>query len=307
MERWLKADLQLTKLGRRISECEGDFNKANQIAEQVWQEMLARIDSTSRTMHYTPMEMHLALGEMQSVFALSFMDYTGMIESKAAPFVQREDGSWTRIVEDSAAMTNLYDINNYKMLRRVDFDRKQVEVVECPVCLRVDIGLEKRVRLVDELFNLVLVEAHKPVRLVEPMLAIELDGVGLREPLILADGHVCTEEHTLHVERSIERSRQVQDLEIAFRRGTDDHLRGLPRRCKGFMLARHTNLMLVGGGLAPHKRPCFGIFGNAVANLTHGLHDALTRFLRREQCEAIARRKLEIDTHSVAQPSELID
>ena len=122
VERWLKADLQLTKLGRRISECEGDFNKANQIAEQVWQEMLARIDSTSRTMHYTPMEMHLALGEMQSVFALSFMDYTGMIESKAAPFVQREDGNWTRIVEDSAAMTTLYDINNYKMLHRVDFD-----------------------------------------------------------------------------------------------------------------------------------------------------------------------------------------
>lgn len=122
VERWLKADLQLTKLGRRISECEGDFNKANQIAEQVWQEMLARIDSTSRTMHYTPMEMHLALGEMQSVFALSMMDYAGSCESRACPFQQHEDGSWTRIVTDSAALKVVGDINNYTMLHRVDFD-----------------------------------------------------------------------------------------------------------------------------------------------------------------------------------------
>ena len=91
--------------------------------------------------------------------------------------------------------------------RRADFNGKQVEVVERPVGFRVDIGLEKRVRLVDELFNLVLVETHEPVCLVEPMLTIELDSVGLRKPRILADGHVGAEEHALHVERAIERSR----------------------------------------------------------------------------------------------------
>ena len=122
VERWLKSDLQLEQMGRRLGEFEGSFSEANRFAEQVWQEMLERIDSTARSMHYTPMEMHLALGEMQSVFALSMMDYAGSCESRACPFQQHEDGSWTRIVTDSAALKVLGDINNYTMLHRVDFD-----------------------------------------------------------------------------------------------------------------------------------------------------------------------------------------
>lgn len=84
--------------------------------------MLNRIDMISRRDHFTPMEIHLALGEMQSIYALSLMDYAMYHEERLSPWKENEDGSWTRLVTDSVELRKVGDVNNYKALQRVDFD-----------------------------------------------------------------------------------------------------------------------------------------------------------------------------------------
>jgi thiol-disulfide isomerase/thioredoxin/uncharacterized protein YfkK (UPF0435 family) len=122
VERWLKSDLRLQELGRALNMFEGSFNEAKLLADQVWQNMLYRIDMISRRDHFTPMEIHLALGEMQSIYALSLMDYAMYHEERLSPWKENEDGSWTRLVTDSVELKTVSDINNYKVLQRVDFD-----------------------------------------------------------------------------------------------------------------------------------------------------------------------------------------
>ena len=122
VERWLKSDLRLQQLGSRLNMFEGNFKEANLLAEQVWQNMLHRIDMISRRDHFTPMEIHLALGEMQSIYALAVMDYAMYHEDRLSPWKENEDGSWTRLVTDSVELQTVRDINNYKALQRIDFD-----------------------------------------------------------------------------------------------------------------------------------------------------------------------------------------
>lgn len=122
VERWLKSDLRLQELSRPLNMFEGNFNEANLLAEQVWQNMLNRIDMISRRDHFTPMEIHLALGEMQSIYALALMDYAMYHEERLSPWKENEDGSWTRLVTDSVELQTVGDVNNYKALQRVDFD-----------------------------------------------------------------------------------------------------------------------------------------------------------------------------------------
>ena len=122
VERWLKSDLRLQELGRTLNMFEGNFNEANLLAEQVWQNMLHRIDTISRRDHFTPMEMHLALGEMQSIFVLALMDYAMYHEERLSPWKENEDGSWTQMVTDSVELQTVGDVRNYSLLQRIDFD-----------------------------------------------------------------------------------------------------------------------------------------------------------------------------------------
>ena len=122
VERWLKSDLRLMELGRALNTFEGNFKEANLLADQIWQNMLNRIDMISRRDHFTPMEIHLALGEMQSIYALALMDYAMYHEDRLSPWKENEDGSWTQLVTDSVELQTVRDVNNFKALQRVDFD-----------------------------------------------------------------------------------------------------------------------------------------------------------------------------------------
>ena len=122
VERWLKSDLRLQELSRTLNTFEGNFNEANLMADQIWQNMLNRIDMISRRDHFTPMEVHLALGEMQSIYALALMDYAMYHEDRLSPWQENEDGSWTQLVKDSVELQTVRDINNYKALQRINFD-----------------------------------------------------------------------------------------------------------------------------------------------------------------------------------------
>ncbi|MBR5052073.1 MAG: hypothetical protein IKW91_02485, partial [Bacteroidaceae bacterium] len=147
VERLLKSDLRISIMTRALSSfvgkssskreeseacfdsserkkirLEGNFSEINTVANQLWQNMLARIDRISRRDHFTPMEVNLALGEMQSAFTMAFMDCIQFNESRLKPWQQHEDGSWTQIVIDSVGIKTFADVNNYKALNRVDFN-----------------------------------------------------------------------------------------------------------------------------------------------------------------------------------------
>ena len=57
-------------------------------------------------------------------------------------------------------------------------------MVDSPVRLRIDVGGKKRLALVDELRRIELIESHKPIGLIKPVLPIELHGVSLRQPAV---------------------------------------------------------------------------------------------------------------------------
>jgi hypothetical protein len=129
-ERLLKSDLRLKEMTRPLSSFEGNFREVNTVADRVWQNMLARIDRISRRDHFTPMEVNLALGEMQSNFAMALMDYALNCEFKYKPIQLLEDGSFTQTVTDSIGMKSLADVSNYKALHRVDFNNPLLMVAD---------------------------------------------------------------------------------------------------------------------------------------------------------------------------------
>ena len=122
VERWLKSDLRLLEMCSRLYDFKGDFSEANVIAEQLWQDMSARIDSVSRRDNFTPMEMQLVQAEMQNKFAFSLISYALESAERLTPWQQQQDGSWRQIVTDSVKLRLIKDVNNFKLLKRVNFD-----------------------------------------------------------------------------------------------------------------------------------------------------------------------------------------
>ncbi len=122
VERWLKSDLRLQEMCSRLYDFKGDFREANNIAEQLWQDMSARIDSVSHRDHFTPMEMQLVQAEMQDKFAFSLISYALEYAERLTPWQQQPDGSWRQIVTDSVELHLIKDVNNFRLLKRVDFD-----------------------------------------------------------------------------------------------------------------------------------------------------------------------------------------
>ena len=102
-------------MARPLSSFKGKFSEVNPIADQVWQNMLARIDMISRRDHFTPMEVNLALGEMQSAYAMALIDYAMNSEFRLMPFQQLEDGSWTRTLINLCRYQQLQGIRSYRL------------------------------------------------------------------------------------------------------------------------------------------------------------------------------------------------
>ena len=90
---------------------------------------------------------------------------------------------------------------------RVHFYGEVLQMVDCPVRLRVKLRVEEGIVLVDYLAHIEFVEAHKPIGLVESMLAIELHRARCGQALIGGYRQVGAEEHALERERAIERRR----------------------------------------------------------------------------------------------------
>ena len=119
--RWLRSNNAVSDVLLPLGRFKGTFDEANALADKVWQNAMYRLQTVSRREHYTPMEMQLALADMQTRFAEHYMSYA--MEREFALVKQEvRDGAYYTEILDSVEWQKLFDCKNYYQLRRVDFD-----------------------------------------------------------------------------------------------------------------------------------------------------------------------------------------
>ena len=121
VERWLRSGDDYGDVFRPLSSFKGKLEDANSQAESVWQNAMYRLQAVSRREHYTPMEMQLALADIQANFIERYLSYVDNYASDLVKYEER-DGKWNAEVLDSVEYEKIYDAKNYYPLHRIDFD-----------------------------------------------------------------------------------------------------------------------------------------------------------------------------------------
>lgn len=121
VERWLRTSGSITDVLIPLSRCKGKFDEANTLADKVWQNAMYCLQTVSRREHYTPMEIQLALADVQTSFAENYMSYA-MNREFALMKQEVRDGAYHTEILDSVEWQKLFDYKNYYQLRRIDFD-----------------------------------------------------------------------------------------------------------------------------------------------------------------------------------------
>ena len=121
VERWLRSSDEYSDVFRPLSSFKGKLEEANSLAESVWQNAMYRLQTVSRREHYTPMEMRLALADIQANFIERYLSYVDNYASDLVKYEER-DGKWNAEVLDSVEYEKIYDTKNYYPLHRIDFD-----------------------------------------------------------------------------------------------------------------------------------------------------------------------------------------
>ncbi|MBO7139444.1 MAG: thioredoxin family protein [Prevotella sp.] len=121
VERWLRTSGKFEKALSPLWKFEGKFDDANKVADEVWKRLMAKLQSISRSEDYTPMEVQLALADIQANFG---MDYIGCIERLSNDLVKYEkrDSTWHAEILDSAEWNKYLDSKTYEPMRRIDYD-----------------------------------------------------------------------------------------------------------------------------------------------------------------------------------------
>ena len=121
VERLLKSKLLIRDMLYPLNSFKGTFAEANQKADEVWQNLMYRLQVVSRRDHFTPLEMQLARASAESCFAEAYMSYAMMREDDVMKQELR-DGNYYQEVVDSTEWNALFDMSNYDRLSRIDFD-----------------------------------------------------------------------------------------------------------------------------------------------------------------------------------------
>ena len=121
VEQWLSSADAITDVLIPLGRCKGKFDEANVLADKVWQNAMFRLHTVSRREHYTPMEMQLALADVQTRFAEYYMSYA-MDQEFALMKQEMRDGVYYTEILDSVEWQNLFDEKKYYQLERIDFD-----------------------------------------------------------------------------------------------------------------------------------------------------------------------------------------
>ena len=121
VERWLRTSHKLDDVMSPLWKFEGTFDEANEVADEVWKLAMAKLQQVARREDYTPMEVQLALADIEARFG---MDYMGCIHSIADGLVKHEkrDSVWHTEILDSAEWKKYLDYETYAPMRRIDYD-----------------------------------------------------------------------------------------------------------------------------------------------------------------------------------------
>ena len=121
VERWLRFSDEYIAVFRPLYSFKGRLEEGNKLAENIFQEALYRLRTESRRYHYTPIEMQLALADLQANFVENYLSY---VDNHAQTLVKYEerDGEWHVEVLDSVERERIFDARNYYPLHRIDFD-----------------------------------------------------------------------------------------------------------------------------------------------------------------------------------------
>ena len=101
------------------------FDEANTLADKVWQNAMYCLQTVSRREHYTPMEMHLALADMQTSFAESYMSYA-MNREFALMKQEVRDGAYHTEILDSVEWQKLFHFNGIPHYETITPDCRRV-------------------------------------------------------------------------------------------------------------------------------------------------------------------------------------
>ena len=132
---------------------------------------------------------------------------------------------------------------------------------------------------------------QQPVRLIQPVLPQQRRAlVEGGQALVLHNRKIGRIKHTLERIFFVKPLGQVQNMVVCLRRGADDHLGTLPRRCKGLRLfvAYHLALAL----------------GAACRDLPHGTQNGGALFVRGQPGETCLAGQLDIDGQPVRQQAQ---
>ena len=121
VERWLRSSRSITDILLPLIRFGGKFDEENALADKVWQNAMYYLQVVSRREHYTPMEMQLALADVQTRFAEYYMSCAVSREFALMKQEYRDGVYYTEIL-DSVEWNNLWDAKNYRQLQRIDFD-----------------------------------------------------------------------------------------------------------------------------------------------------------------------------------------
>jgi len=121
VERLLKSKLLIRAILYPLNSFKGTFAEANQKADEVWQNLMYRLQVVSRRDHFTPLEMQLAMASAETYFAEAYMSYALNREGDVMKQELR-DGVYYEEILDSTEWKTLFDMRNYDRLSRIDFD-----------------------------------------------------------------------------------------------------------------------------------------------------------------------------------------
>ena len=122
VQNWLRNTDIFTALAHPLHMYKATIAEATQKAEEVWQNMMYRLQSVSRQYHFTPMEMQLAMADLQVNFAYAWMDYMMYRQDDIRKYVKLEDGGYLIEITDSVENIAITNEKYYEALHRVDFD-----------------------------------------------------------------------------------------------------------------------------------------------------------------------------------------
>lgn len=121
VERLLESDLYMNDLAYPLHTFKGKFSEMVGMAEITWRNMLYCLQKESLRRHFTPQEMQLALADLQVHYAYAVMDYAMYHEDDVRKYEQSNNG-YQMVILDSLEWKEISNMENYKVLHRVDFD-----------------------------------------------------------------------------------------------------------------------------------------------------------------------------------------